>query len=99
MNQQITSRINHELWRLQHAPEQIDEIAFAAGAEIQLHRLMRYQCGSVAGHIASPNGASAQCAQMFGRILCNRETQRRIVSKSDQILADARIDCAGSGGK
>ena len=99
MNQQITPRINHKLCRPQHAPKQIDKIAFAACAEIQLHRAARDQCCSVTLHILPPCGASTQCPQMFGCILRNRETHRRIVSKSDQILADAWINRTGSGGK
>lgn len=101
MNQQVASRVDYELGgsRGKECAEQVDEIPFAAGAEVQIDWTAGDQRGASAFHVITPCGPPSQGAQMLGGPRFDRETQGGVVAETNQIFANARVDCAGGGGE
>lgn len=100
MRQQIATCVDHKFREsIEQATQQVDQITFAARAEIQMNRAVRDQRRTTrTNHIPTPYGPTVQRAQAFAGVGFNGETQRGIVTETNQVLAHARVDRTARGG-
>ena len=77
----------------QHPREQVQQISFAARAEIQCDGTPGDQCGAMSLHVAAPGGPAVDGAQTpAAGVGLDGERIDGVVAESDQILAHAWVD-------